>query len=97
MRRCFLHVAKACDLNLGSDHPRFINELCRNLYDRGVLARQFISVHVKGLADKEQPICPLREVKLVHKTHLRLHADNVHGIHTDRKRKAWATHNTGLV
>ena len=81
IRRCFLCVVKAC--LLGHDHTRF-DELCHECYDAGSLARHFISTHLDSLREDQKFECPLCLKKLIHKNHLRVHADAIHGINTDR-------------
>ncbi|KAL2285917.1 hypothetical protein FJTKL_07409 [Diaporthe vaccinii] len=84
IRRCFICVFKAC--SLGRDHMRF-DDLYREFYNPHVLARHFICVHLDGMAPYDSFECPNCRTTLVDKNHLRLHAEDIHGIKTSRKRK----------
>lgn len=84
VRRCFICVFKA--RMLGRTHFRF-NSLCRSFYDPKVLATHFTSVHLDKMAPHDRFDCPNCQVTLLDKNHFRLHAEEVHGIKTSRKRK----------
>lgn len=87
LRRCFICVMKACELGEGAGRAR-MDELCRTLYDKTTLARHFTGFHLDSLRNEGQTFeFPMSHVHLIHKNHLRIHADEVHGINTDRKRK----------
>lgn len=82
VRRCFLCVMKASVL--GPTHARF-NELCHEFYDVATLSRHFMNTHLYNLDQEHQKFkCPMCLKKLIHKNHLRNHADAVHGIDTFR-------------
>lgn len=85
IRRCFLCVIKATEL--GKGHAR-LDKLCRNFFDKSTLSRHFISFHLDSLPNEGQAFkCPICRVRLIHKNHLRVHAEEVHGIRTDGNRK----------
>lgn len=83
VRRCFLCVATG--LKLGRRHERF-DDLCREHSRQDNLARHFTNVHLHYIRDDERDECPLCLEMLYDKNHVRRHADDVHGIDTDRKR-----------
>lgn len=72
--------------SLGQGHGRF-KELCQPFYSAHMLARHFTSMHLDNVADNQRFICPNYKVALIHKNHLRLHAEDIHGIRTDWKRQ----------
>lgn len=62
--------------------------LTRDFYDHTSLSKHFINSHLKPLADNVKMACPIcPEVTLFDKNHLRNHAEGIHGIKTDEKRK----------
>ena len=89
--RCFICVAKA--ESYGMDHEAF-EDLCYKFSRQGTLARHFISFHLDTLKDGDSFVCPVCHVLLIHKNHLRNHAERVHGIFTNIKFKRPATQAT---
>lgn len=85
IRRCFVCVAKAC--SQGEPGDAKFDKLCREFCSDLSLAKHFISVHLDYLAEVETYECPICHIPLDHKRHIRLHAEDVHGICTARKRQ----------
>ncbi|KAJ8132542.1 hypothetical protein O1611_g1081 [Lasiodiplodia mahajangana] len=81
VRKCFICVAKA--LTLSPTEPLF-DSLCNDFYNRSVLGRHFIRVHLRKLGENNQTECPLCKVTLQNKMHLQNHAELVHGLRTEK-------------
>lgn len=79
VRKCFVCVAKAI---LIPQTESVIESLCRDFYNKGTLARHFVTVHLQPLSDDSQTECPICDIPLVSKMHVQNHAEAAHGIRT---------------
>lgn len=83
--RCFICVANAESLGQ-IDHPRFA-KLCHEFAGQAKLNRHFIRCHLDYMEETDTFKCPICQVALLHKDHLRNHAYRIHGINTNIKFK----------
>ncbi|KAI0103271.1 C2H2 finger domain-containing protein [Nemania sp. FL0031] len=80
-RRCFICVGKALTLPLNDPN---ITHFCRSYHSFREVTRHFRSQHLSKLGDDDRTNCPICPgVTLIHKKHLKRHADDVHGIATE--------------